>query len=214
MCGSQAGGAGGATWSSQRTLCYRAPCLPAGAAGETKIGLSYPYLCQDVKPGSRILIGDGAVRLPCGATTAWVGAFVSCSTDPIIADARLGCVAVLARPQISLEVVSILGDDQLLAKCLNSKQLGERKNCNLPGAASRYGSPCLGAAPCPFARRRVATRALPLCPRRRRARAAAGAHGARHRGRAEVRVPQPHGLCRGLVRADGGRRAVRRPFPW
>lgn len=30
--------------------------------GETKIGLSYPHLCQDVKPGGRILIGDGAVR--------------------------------------------------------------------------------------------------------------------------------------------------------
>jgi pyruvate kinase len=31
------------------------------ATGETKIGLSYPHLCQDVKVGGRILIGDGTV---------------------------------------------------------------------------------------------------------------------------------------------------------
>lgn len=31
------------------------------ATGETRIGLSYPHLCQDVKVGGRILIGDGTV---------------------------------------------------------------------------------------------------------------------------------------------------------
>jgi pyruvate kinase len=30
-------------------------------AGKTVIGLSYPYLCQDVKEGGRILMADGAV---------------------------------------------------------------------------------------------------------------------------------------------------------
>ena len=30
---------------------------------ETKIGVSYEHLCQDVKEGSRILIADGALTV-------------------------------------------------------------------------------------------------------------------------------------------------------
>ncbi len=39
--------------------------------------------------------------------------------------------------QVAIEVVSILSDTELVGKCLNSKQLGERKNCNLPGVRVR-----------------------------------------------------------------------------
>eukprot|EP00195_Chlamydomonas_chlamydogama_P007138 CAMPEP_0202895824 /NCGR_PEP_ID=MMETSP1392-20130828/4951_1 /ASSEMBLY_ACC=CAM_ASM_000868 /TAXON_ID=225041 /ORGANISM="Chlamydomonas chlamydogama, Strain SAG 11-48b" /LENGTH=1605 /DNA_ID=CAMNT_0049580967 /DNA_START=110 /DNA_END=4924 /DNA_ORIENTATION=+ len=66
--------------------------------GETKIGLSYVHLCQDVKPGNRILIADGT---------------------------------------IALEVLEILSATELRAACLNTKKLGERKNCNLPGVKIR-----------------------------------------------------------------------------
>jgi pyruvate kinase len=31
--------------------------------GETRIGISYEQLCDDVKEGSRILIGDGAILI-------------------------------------------------------------------------------------------------------------------------------------------------------
>eukprot|EP00197_Chlamydomonas_leiostraca_P003671 CAMPEP_0202860780 /NCGR_PEP_ID=MMETSP1391-20130828/2383_1 /ASSEMBLY_ACC=CAM_ASM_000867 /TAXON_ID=1034604 /ORGANISM="Chlamydomonas leiostraca, Strain SAG 11-49" /LENGTH=234 /DNA_ID=CAMNT_0049540023 /DNA_START=1 /DNA_END=702 /DNA_ORIENTATION=+ len=68
------------------------------ATGETKIGLSYPHLCQDVKAGGRILIGDGT---------------------------------------ITIEVVEIKSEKELVGKVLNSKKLGERKNCNLPGVKVR-----------------------------------------------------------------------------
>ena len=36
-------------------------------------------------------------------------------------------------PQITIEVIKILSDNELEGKVLNSKKLGERKNCNLPG---------------------------------------------------------------------------------
>ena len=35
------------------------------ATGETKIGLSYGKLCQSMKPGSVILIADGAISIEC-----------------------------------------------------------------------------------------------------------------------------------------------------
>jgi pyruvate kinase len=39
--------------------------------------------------------------------------------------------------QISVEVTTILSDTELLARVMNSKTLGERKNCNLPGVHVR-----------------------------------------------------------------------------
>jgi pyruvate kinase len=61
---------------------------------ETRIGLSYARLCQNVKVGQRILIADGS---------------------------------------IVIQVKEIVSDTVLKGTVLNSKELGERKNCNLPG---------------------------------------------------------------------------------
>ena len=47
-----------------------------------------------------------------------------------------GASRVAALPpitQIALEVTEITSDSELKAKVLNSKKLGQRKNCNLPG---------------------------------------------------------------------------------
>ena len=61
---------------------------------ETRIGLSYPKLCESVSKGSHILLADGT---------------------------------------ISIEVEEILSPTELRGTLLNSKELGQRKNCNLPG---------------------------------------------------------------------------------
>jgi hypothetical protein len=41
---------------------------------------------------------------------------------------------LLADGSLSIEVTEILNDRELKGRVLNSKSLGERKNCNLPGA--------------------------------------------------------------------------------
>jgi pyruvate kinase len=58
---------------------------------ETRIGLSYPKLCQSVTPGNRILLADG------------------------------------------IEVLEILNATEIKGRVMNTKELGQRKNCNLPG---------------------------------------------------------------------------------
>ena len=40
---------------------------------------------------------------------------------------------LLADGTLSIEILSILSDTELKGRVLNSKVLGERKNCNLPG---------------------------------------------------------------------------------
>jgi pyruvate kinase len=55
-------------------------------------------LCQDVKPGNRILLADGS---------------------------------------ISIQVDQILSGTELRGTVLNTKKLGQRKNCNLPGVKVR-----------------------------------------------------------------------------
>lgn len=63
-------------------------------AEETRIGLSYPELCNSLSPGDRILIADGS---------------------------------------ISITVDKILSQTELRGTVANTKELGQRKNCNLPG---------------------------------------------------------------------------------
>ena len=41
--------------------------------------------------------------------------------------------AAAAAVCVWLQVVEILDDSRLLGRCMNSKKLGQRKNCNLPG---------------------------------------------------------------------------------
>ena len=41
---------------------------------------------------------------------------------------------LMADGTISIEVLELLSDTELKGKVLNSKELGQRKNCNLPGA--------------------------------------------------------------------------------
>ena len=50
--------------------------------------------------------------------------------------ASCGFCCTMSMGQITLEVVSIISDTELLARPLNSKKLGERKNCNLPGTTA------------------------------------------------------------------------------
>jgi pyruvate kinase len=63
-------------------------------AEETRIGLSYPSLCQSVSNGSQILLADGS---------------------------------------ITIRVERILSATEIQGTVLNSKELGQRKNCSLPG---------------------------------------------------------------------------------
>ncbi len=44
-----------------------------------------------------------------------------------------GGVILIADGAISIEVVKILNDTELLGRVINSYKLGQRKNCNLPG---------------------------------------------------------------------------------
>jgi pyruvate kinase len=46
---------------------------------------------------------------------------------------RAGSKILLADGTVSIEVLEILSDTELKGKVLNSKELGQRKNCNLPG---------------------------------------------------------------------------------
>jgi pyruvate kinase len=47
-----------------------------------------------------------------------------------------GGVILIADGAISIEVVRILSATELLGRVVNSHKLGQRKNCNLPGALS------------------------------------------------------------------------------
>ena len=47
-------------------------------------------------------------------------------------DVKVGGLIKIGDGQITLEVLEILNDKELKAKALNSKKLGQRKNCNLP----------------------------------------------------------------------------------
>jgi pyruvate kinase len=63
-------------------------------AEETRIGLSYPKLCQSVSVGNQILLADGS---------------------------------------ITIRVDEVLSATEVQGTVLNSKELGQRKNCCLPG---------------------------------------------------------------------------------
>ncbi|KAG2495346.1 hypothetical protein HYH03_006615 [Edaphochlamys debaryana] len=46
---------------------------------------------------------------------------------------QVGSRILVADGSLAIEVVEILNDKELKGRCLNSKTLGQRKNCNLPG---------------------------------------------------------------------------------
>lgn len=52
-----------------------------------------------------------------------------------------GNIILIADGAISVEVVKIMSETELLGKVINSHKLGQRKNCNLPGRFSIMAYP-------------------------------------------------------------------------
>eukprot|EP00798_Chlamydomonas_sp_ICE-L_P026970 gene26970-34984_t len=82
-------------------------------AKETRIGLSYDKLCQSVTVGNKILLADGSLTI---------------RVEEVLSNKIL-----LADGSLSIRVEEVLSATELRGTVLNSKTLGERKNCNLPG---------------------------------------------------------------------------------
>ena len=60
---------------------------------------------------------------------------IGISYAKLCASIKVGGVILIADGAISIEVVKILNDRELLGSVINSHKLGQRKNCNLPGNA-------------------------------------------------------------------------------
>eukprot|EP00198_Chlamydomonas_reinhardtii_P006402 XP_001695738.1 pyruvate kinase [Chlamydomonas reinhardtii] len=58
---------------------------------------------------------------------------IGISYAKLCASIKVGGVILIADGAISIEVVKILNDRELLGSVINSHKLGQRKNCNLPG---------------------------------------------------------------------------------
>ncbi|KAG2439977.1 hypothetical protein HXX76_004095 [Chlamydomonas incerta] len=58
---------------------------------------------------------------------------IGISYAKLCASIKVGGVILIADGAISIEVVKILNDRELLGRVINSHKLGQRKNCNLPG---------------------------------------------------------------------------------
>ncbi|WIA36024.1 hypothetical protein OEZ86_007385 [Tetradesmus obliquus] len=91
----------------------------------------------DLKAGQQVVV----VAVGPEAYTSWEGyveqdtgrAVIGLSYDKLCRDVRPGGRILLADGSITIKVLEILDDTKLLGSCLNSKTLGQRKNCNLPG---------------------------------------------------------------------------------
>eukprot|EP00775_Hariotina_reticulata_P004018 gene4018-4268_t len=60
-------------------------------------------------------------------------AVIGLSYDKLCRDVKAGGRILLADGSITIKVKEIIDDKRLLGVCMNSKSLGQRKNCNLPG---------------------------------------------------------------------------------
>ncbi|KAF6260138.1 pyruvate kinase [Scenedesmus sp. NREL 46B-D3] len=91
----------------------------------------------DLKAGQEVCV----VAVGPEAYTRWEGyveegsgrAVIGLSYANLCRDMRPGGRILLADGSITIKVVEILDEQRLLGRCLNSKTLGQRKNCNLPG---------------------------------------------------------------------------------
>lgn len=61
---------------------------------------------------------------------------IGLSYEKLCQTVKPGGKILLADGTISIEVLEILSETELKGKVLNSKELGQRKNCNLPGASA------------------------------------------------------------------------------
>jgi pyruvate kinase len=58
---------------------------------------------------------------------------IGLSYEKLCQSVKPGSKILMADGTISIEVLEIISDTELRGKVLNSKELGQRKNCNLPG---------------------------------------------------------------------------------
>ncbi|GIL77051.1 hypothetical protein Vretimale_3233 [Volvox reticuliferus] len=79
-----------------------------------------------------VAVGDDYVRWE-GYKEATGETKIGISYANLCQSIKPGGTILLADGAISIEVVSILSDTELLGRVINSHKLGQRKNCNLPG---------------------------------------------------------------------------------
>ncbi|GIL58673.1 hypothetical protein Vafri_13670 [Volvox africanus] len=79
-----------------------------------------------------VAVGDDYVRWE-GYKEATGETKIGISYANLCQSIKPGGTILLADGAISIEVVSILNDTELLGRVINSHKLGQRKNCNLPG---------------------------------------------------------------------------------
>ena len=129
----------------------RALCEARAAAGGREVSPEVAYMLDTKGPEIRtaMLRDHQAISLEAGqsvvveavgaAYTSFEGyktdeeTRIGLSYDKLCQSVKPGSVILIADGTISLRVDQIMSETEVCARCLVSKTLGERKNCNLPG---------------------------------------------------------------------------------
>eukprot|EP00854_Cymbomonas_tetramitiformis_P018551 gene18552-22148_t len=122
---------------------FRAVCAEKGVHAGCLLDTKGPEIRTAMLKGHKrieLVQGQDIIVYAAGDEyTAWEGykteeeTKIGLSYSKLCSSVKPGNVILIADGTISIEVVEILDDKNLKGKVLNTKKLGERKNCNLPG---------------------------------------------------------------------------------